>query len=67
MHFIQLWPIYFEKLTAGFLQREISVALDVSARSLILWKSAFIKQMEIMELHALAQWMRWRNKRRCNQ
>lgn len=67
MHFIHLWPIYFEKLVRGLLQRDISAELNISRRSLILWKNAFIKQMAIMKLDALMHWMIWQNKRRVQQ
>lgn len=67
MHFIHLWPTYFDMMINGFSHRDISVQLNISRRSLIYWHNNFLKQMQIMELNALEQWMRWQMKCRISQ
>ena len=63
MHFIELWLPYFEMLTDGFSHRRIEKEMGISRRSLVYWKKNFLKQMDVMRLHALSQWIHWQKSR----
>lgn len=64
MHFIYLWPRYFDLITQGLSHRDISRELHISRRSLIDWRRKFIEQMQKMQLTELEQWMQWQLRRR---
>lgn len=64
MHFIHLWPRYFELITQGLSHKDISRELHISKRSLIDWRRKFTQQMQKMRLTELEQWMQWQLHRR---
>lgn len=67
MHFIHLWPAYFDMLIHGLSHKDISAKLGVSKRSLIGWRRNFIKQMQLMKLTELEQWLNWQTKCRISE
>lgn len=63
MHFIDLWLPYIDLVTEGISHAEIEQQLGVSKRALTLWHKNLLKQIELMQLDALKQWMSWQKSR----
>ncbi|OTQ34485.1 hypothetical protein B6C97_08520 [Gilliamella apis] len=63
MHFIDLWLPYIDLISEGISHAGIDRQLGVSKRTLIYWRKNFLKQINIMQLDALSQWIDWQKSR----
>lgn len=67
MGYIEHWLDYVKLLIQGYGDNDISKLLGIKSTLSNAWKYKFIKQMQILELSELVQWLTWQRSRRYNQ
>ncbi|MGL4668758.1 MAG: transposase [Saezia sp.] len=61
LNHINQWIPYVDCLSQGLINDEIGQKLGVSNGPLISWRRVFLKQMELMGLDALKEWVKWQS------
>src|SRR5699024_66680 len=62
MHFIHLWLNYFDMLINGLSHKDSSKLTGISARSLVYWRKAFLRHMQVIQLSEVERWTRSQGK-----